>query len=129
MLVDIKCRRLVDKTTNLASVGTVLSCSVPCITTVAQNCKYRNLLKQFHEITRELLVNNDTTPHSVVHHIVTQGLPVAEKTRRLSPEKLVIAKGEFDYMLQQGICRPSSSPWASPLHLVPKKGTDAWRPC
>ena len=32
-------------------------------------------------------------------------------------------------MLQQGIIRPSSSNWASPLHMVPKKTPGDWRPC
>ncbi|BHF67897.1 hypothetical protein SprV_0301092600 [Sparganum proliferum] len=32
-------------------------------------------------------------------------------------------------MMNLGIIRPSSSPWASPLHMVPKKSTDDWRPC
>lgn len=31
-------------------------------------------------------------------------------------------------MLQQGLCRPSKSCWASPLHLALKKSGD-WRPC
>ena len=32
-------------------------------------------------------------------------------------------------MLQLGIVRPSSSSWASPLHMVPKKSSGDWRPC
>ena len=32
-------------------------------------------------------------------------------------------------MLQQGIIHPSSSNWASPLHVVPKKTPGDWRPC
>lgn len=31
-------------------------------------------------------------------------------------------------MLEQGICQPSNSCWASPLHLVQKKNAE-WRPC
>nr|VZI30919.1 unnamed protein product [Spirometra erinaceieuropaei] len=44
-------------------------------------------------------------------------------------EKLRIAKNEFEHMMNLGIIRPSSSPWASPLHMVPKKSSDDWRPC
>lgn len=32
-------------------------------------------------------------------------------------------------MLQLGIIRPSSSNWASPLYMVPKKASEDWRPC
>uniref|UniRef100_A0A2L2YY29 Uncharacterized protein K02A2.6-like n=1 Tax=Parasteatoda tepidariorum TaxID=114398 RepID=A0A2L2YY29_PARTP len=35
---------------------------------------------------------------------------------------------EFDFLLTQGIIRPSKSPWASPLHVV-KKSNGNWRPC
>ena len=32
-------------------------------------------------------------------------------------------------MLELGIIQPSSSPWASPLHMVAKKSPGDWRPC
>ena len=32
-------------------------------------------------------------------------------------------------MLELGITRPSDSPWASPLHMVPKKSNGDWKPC
>lgn len=32
-------------------------------------------------------------------------------------------------MVSLGICRPSSSSTASPLHMVPKKDSNDWRPC
>ena len=67
--------------------------------------------------------------HSVTHHITTTGPPVSSRPRRLSPERLKVARQEFDHMLQLGIIQPSSSCWSSPLHLVPKKTPGDWRPC
>ncbi|GBN39219.1 hypothetical protein AVEN_130899-1 [Araneus ventricosus] len=49
------------------------------------------------------------------------------RARRLTPEKLKAVKTEFKNLVAQGICRPSKSPWASPIHLVPKK--TEWRIC
>ena len=43
-------------------------------------------------------------------------------------EKLRIAKEEFLKMESLGIVRRSDSPWASPLHVVPKSD-GSWRPC
>ena len=43
-------------------------------------------------------------------------------------EKLEVAKQEFLKMQELGIIRPSASPWASPLHVVPKED-GSWRPC
>ena len=65
--------------------------------------------------------------HDIRHHIITEGRPVFAKARRLSPDKYKVAKDVFDKMLSDGICRRSSSPWASPLHMVPKP--QSWRPC
>ena len=69
-----------------------------------------------------------TPPHGVEHHILTTGPPVFAKARRLDPEKLRIAEDEFSKLEAAGVVRRSDSPWASPLHMVPKPG-GGWRPC
>ena len=67
--------------------------------------------------------------HKVRHHILTNpGPPVFAKARRLDPAKLAAAKAEFSAMEKAGIIRRSTSPWASPLHMVQKKD-GGWRPC
>jgi hypothetical protein len=67
--------------------------------------------------------------HGVVHHIDTgSAAPVFVRPRRLDPEKHRIAEEEFLALEKAGIIRRSNSPWASPLHLVPKKD-GSWRPC
>ncbi|KRY60903.1 Transposon Ty3-G Gag-Pol polyprotein [Trichinella britovi] len=63
------------------------------------------------------------------HHILTYGPPVFARPRRLPPDRLELARKEFDILLDLGIIRPSSSSWASPLHMVPKKQPNTWRQC
>ena len=72
--------------------------------------------------------NNQPVKHCVTHHIPTTG-PISSRTRQLSPERLKVARQEFEHMLELGIIQPSSSPWSSPLHMVPKKTPRDWRPC
>ncbi|KRZ60247.1 Retrovirus-related Pol polyprotein from transposon opus [Trichinella nativa] len=57
------------------------------------------------------------TTHSIQHHILTHGPPVFARPRRLPPDRLELARKEFDILLDLGIIRPSSSSWASPLHM------------
>lgn len=53
---------------------------------------------------------------------------MASRIRRLEGDKLDAARKEFEAMEREGVVERSTSPWASPLHMVPKKdGT--WRPC
>ncbi|XP_061913889.1 uncharacterized protein K02A2.6-like [Entelurus aequoreus] len=62
------------------------------------------------------------TKHGVEHFIPTVGPPVFDAA------KSTIAKEEFATMERLGIVRRSNSPWASPLHMVPKSD-GSWRPC
>eukprot|EP00794_Sanderia_malayensis_P020726 gene20726-biopygen17108 len=92
------------------------------------NQKYKELLTKFNSITRPNY-DESAVKHNVTHHIETKGPPVFSRPRRLAPDRLAIAKREFDHMLQLGIIRPSNSSWSSPLHMVPKPTPGDWRPC
>ena len=60
--------------------------------------------------------------------LLTAGPPVFAKVQQLDPEKLRIAEYEFSKLKATGVVCCSDSPWASPLHMVPKPG-GGWRPC
>ena len=66
--------------------------------------------------------------HNIQHYIPTSGPPLHARPRRLDGDKLRVAKEEFLKMEQLGIVCRSDSPWASPLHVVPK-ADGSWRPC
>lgn len=68
--------------------------------------------------------------HGVYHHIEPTRPPVHALPQRLFPEKLREACGQsmFQSMMEMGIIRTSSSPWSSPLHLMPKSSSE-WCPC
>lgn len=128
LLVDIGRRRLLDQVTQLTSTGEVTEYNGPSIKTIAGSTPYHDLLQQYPEITRPRGAPSEVL-HSTRHHIVTTpGPPVAQRPRRLAPDKLRAARKEFQTMVNLGIARPSKSPWSSPLHMVPKTG-DEWRPC
>jgi hypothetical protein len=66
--------------------------------------------------------------HDVVHHIVTNGPPIASKIRKLDSEKLAAPKAEFKQLEEDDIIQRSTSPWSSPLHMV-RKADGSWQPC
>ena len=48
--------------------------------------------------------------------------PIRQQFYRLSEEKRKLMKQEVEYLLKNGLAKPSKSPWASPCVLVPKPG-------
>ncbi len=88
----------------------------------------QKLLKEFPSLLRPSAAPPKPL-HGVVHHIDTgSAIPVFARPRRLDLEKHRIVEEEFLALEKAGIIRCSKSPWASPLHLVPKKDV-RWRPC
>ena len=88
------------------------------------------LLAQFPGVLNAKAAYDSSSPprHGILHVVPTTGPPVFARPRRLFGEKLDVAKAEFQKMMDLGIIRPSSSPWSSPLHVVPK-ANGGWRPC
>lgn len=130
LIVDCRNRRLIDNHTSLSTSAAPAPSTdaISSVKTLVGETEYIELLRDFPEITRPPGTHRAII-HNTVHHIrTTPGPPVHCTPRRLAPEKLKIAKHEFDEMLRAGTARPSESPWSSPLHLVPKKD-DGWRPC
>ncbi|KAJ2937652.1 hypothetical protein O0L34_g19327 [Tuta absoluta] len=129
-MTDVRNKRLVDNNTTLsvAALLTQFLNEVSSVKVVTGNSEYYTLLEHYPEITRPHGIHR-IPKHNTVHHIrTTPGPPVCSAPRRLAPDKLKVAKAEFEAMLQSGTCRPSESSWASPLHLAPKKD-NGWRPC
>lgn len=127
LTVDLRRKKLTDQRTGLATIGRVSMVSVPSISTIPGDCKYSHLLKEFPNLTRPSPIRGP--PRTVVqHHIFTSGNPVTSKARRLPPEKYTAVKQHFQELINEGICRPSNSPWSSPLHVVIKKD-GSLRPC
>ncbi|GFW43654.1 hypothetical protein TNCV_4770031 [Trichonephila clavipes] len=82
--------------------------------------KHFNLLIDLKKKSNPSLISKSAS-HGTVHHIITTGPPVTARPRRLHPKLHDAVKVEFEFLLAQGIIRPSKSrPWSSPLHVVPK---------
>lgn len=120
LTIDLHNKRLIDQSTGMSTKGRVSTISVHTISTIPANCPYAHLLKQYPTICRPSPIRGPSG--SVIEHVIeTKGNPVRSKARRLPPEKYAAVKEEFRQMMEEGICRPSKSPWSSPLHVVTKK--------
>lgn len=86
----------------------------------AQGAILENLLKQHSS----LFAGNLSELRAVVgvmHEINTTGSPVFQRMRRVPNSLKPTVKAKIDEMLAHGIIKESSSPYASPIVIVPKK--------
>ena len=128
--VDVHRAHLEDHETGLCIQGKQSACPPfeLCICRLPTGPGLADLLNCYPQLLHS--PNSSTeVKHDIVHHIHTTGPPVFAHPRHLGPEKLAIAKAEFEHMLQLGIICPSESSWATPLHMVPKSTPGDWRPC
>ncbi len=130
LLVDVTNHQLRDEVTQLRTQGiaTLDTSPSPTCPTDTLDADFSALLHEFPSITR-VDIADCPVKHHITHHIATKGPPVSARARRLAPECLKVDRREFEHMLHLGIIRPSSSPWASLLHMVPKKSSGDWRLC
>ena len=124
MTLDLHNRRLIHsgRSTKFASASSRISG-----VNVVQSSPSARLLADFPEIT-DVSRASSSSQHGVECFINTTGPPVRTPLRRLTPERLKIAKTYFELMCAAGICRRYDSPWSSGLHMVPKKDGTV-RPC
>lgn len=128
LLVDVKNKTLIDQSTDLRRTCAVSKNESVGIKTVSACHPLADLLNRYHDITDMSRQREATSDLQVQHVIETVGQPVFARPRRLNAEKLKAAREEFEYLMKIGICQPSNSNYASPLHMV-KKSNGAWRPC
>lgn len=116
LIVDLKNRRIIESAINFSQ-------NMKIINSISDHqSKIENLMQMYQ---RTPLSKTIKTCHNI---ILTTSQPVYERYRQVSPEKLDVIKSYVAKMLKQKVIRPSSSPYASPLHLV-KKPNGEWRPC
>lgn len=127
LLIDLKRNRLIDNVTHLTSSCLRRQIAEIQLRTYDKMNPLADLLREYVDITR-LSTAIAQRKYSTQHHIETTGQPVFARARRLNPEKLKTAKSEFEFLMKNGIIRPSNSNYASPLHMAPK-ADGSWRPC
>lgn len=96
--------------------------------TAKQEAEFSELIKRFHDVFA--LTENDVGNTDVVQHTINTGnvKPIRTAPRRLPHCHQQEAESQLEWLLENKIVRPSSSPWSSPIVLVKKKN-GAMRMC
>ncbi|GFO17353.1 Pol polyprotein [Plakobranchus ocellatus] len=104
---------------NGSSIATYVSTDSDLTLIEPTSNRFRKILNGYPELLQPTFSTAEVK-HGVKHFIPTKGRPVFARARRLAPDKVAPAKKEILEMEKMGIIQKSNSPWASPLHMVPK---------
>ena len=110
LLVDMKHSRLVDAITQLRvqGISSKVSSPSPTVYHPQPTNTFTAIMMEYPTVVQPRFCSQ-TINHGITHHIQTTGPPISARSRRLAPEKLTIARKEFEHMLEQGIVCASSS--------------------
>lgn len=99
LLVDCRNCRLLDGVTSLSAQGHTAPPSVSSVKVIAGGTSPDSILEKFPELTRSTGIHRELR-HNTTHHVLkTSGPPVTCRPRRLSPDRLAVAKAQIDSML------------------------------
>lgn len=114
-----------DPTVNEINVNSVQS---RLQLTKQQEAELKSVMDQFKELS--WLAGTKLGRTNAIVHVIDTGdaQPVKQRHHNMSPYMLNHLHKELDNMLELGVVRPSSSPWASPVLLV-KKNNGEMRFC
>ncbi|XP_049308572.1 uncharacterized protein LOC125777506 [Bactrocera dorsalis] len=127
LIIDLIRNKLIDNKTNLEPTCIIHKELNMQIKAFDVQCPFAKLFKEFKDLTK-MNLDGKSVKTEVYHVIETQSQPVTARARKLDHKQLKAARTEFEYLMQIGVCRPSKSNWASPLHMV-HNADGNWRPC
>ena len=84
-----------------------------------EQCDIHNLLLQHQEVVSDSLGRCKVLAHDI--KLTSPSVPpIRQPAFRMSPNQKIQVQTEVEYLLNNDLIQPSSSPWASPCLLVPK---------
>ncbi|XP_053967943.1 uncharacterized protein LOC128869416 [Anastrepha ludens] len=104
LIIDVKKRKIIDEKPQLGVKCNSIMTPYERLSTInVGNNNMADLISEFKALTLPV------PSHDITHQIITTGQPIFSAARRLNPERLKIAKTEFEAMLNADICSPSKS--------------------
>ncbi|KAI2665316.1 Transposon Ty3-I Gag-Pol polyprotein [Labeo rohita] len=84
---------------------------------IDQKCDLVRLISEFECLFKDVPTLTNVIQHDID---VKDASPIRQHAYRVNSVKRSVMRQEVDYLLNNGLAKPSSSPWSSPCILVPK---------